>query len=346
MSNSRADAIRKVLAFEPASPIPYNFDFTADMRAKLREHFGQDDVDAAVGNYILQINVGSNAGAEINRVAAGLMEPLGDDRFRDEFGVIWDKRGGDDIGVPANQVLAVPDADLLVMPDPADPVRWRGYETVAATAGDRYLLACFSSPLFQRAWFLRGMEALLMDMAANEAFVEALLDKLMAFSIAITREVARRGADGIFFYDDYAQQTGLLFSPAMFRRFFAPRLSPIFSEARKAGLDVFFHSCGDVSLVLEDLRNAGAQVFNPFQPEVMDVAAVAQQFAGKLAFYGGVSTQHTLPYGSPEEVKREAADRIALFRERGGYILSPAHAIQRDVPIENVLALLQAARES
>lgn len=341
---SRRDVIKKALACEPMSRIPYNLDFTRDMRVLLSEHFGREDVDEAVGNYILQINVGSNAGAEVNRVAAGLIKPLGNDHFEDEFGVVWDKRGGDDIGVPANQVIAAPDADLCPIPDAADQRRWEGYEQVAATAGDRYVLACFSSPLFQRAWFLRGMADFLMDLAANEDFVAALLDKLMNFSLDIVRGVAERGADGIFFYDDYAQQTGLMFSPEMFRRHFAPRLKVIFSCAREAGLDVFFHSCGNVSSILEDLRNAGAHVFNPFQPEVMDVEQIARQCAGRLVLYGGISTQHTLPHGTPDEVRTETANRIALFREQGGYILAPAHALQRDVPLKNVLALLEEAQ--
>ena len=342
---SRKEAIKRTLAFEPVSPPPYNLDFTSEMRARLVEHYGQADVDEAVGNYMLQINVGSNAGAEINRVAAGLMEKIDTHVFRDEFGVVWRKTPGDDIGIPANQALPRPDVSLLDVPDAADPRRWQGFERVAATAGDRYVLACFSSPLFQRAWFLRGMGTFLMDLAAHPDFCEALLDRLADFSIAIVREVARRPADGIFFYDDYAQQTGLLFSPEMFRRYFAPRLAVIFSEARGLGLDVFFHSCGDMSAVLTDIHDAGAHVFNPFQPEVMDVAQSAREFQGKLAFYGGISTQHTLPYGSTDDVRREVSERLDLFRQAGGYIAAPAHAVQRDVPVANVLAMLDTLRE-
>ena len=341
---TRKEAIKQVLAFQPVTPTPYNLDFTGKMRAKLAAHFGQDDVDDATGNYLLQINVGSNAGAEINRVAAGLMKPAGSNRFVDEFGVVWDKSGGDDIGITANQVISKPDAGLCRLPDPADPLRWNGFERIAATAGDRYVLACFSSPLFQRAWFLRGMADFLMDLALNEAFVHELLDKLMEFSLGIVQEVARRKADGIFFYDDYAQQSGPLFSPEMFRRFFFPRLKRIFSTARASGLDVFFHSCGDVSLLLEDIVATGAQVFNPFQPEVMNVEAVARRFTGRLVFYGGISTQQTLPYGTPDAVHAEVQRRLALFKDSGGYILAPAHAIQHDVPLENVLALLDAVR--
>lgn len=343
---TRKEAIKKALAFEPVSPFPYNMDFTQDLRQKLREHFGQNDVDLAVGNYMLQINVGSNAGPEINRVAEDLMIPKGGNRFIDEWGVEWDKSAGDDIGVPINQVLSKPDVDLLDVPDPHNPLRWRGYEKIAAIKGDRYLLASFSSPLFQRAWFLRGMDKIMMDMIANPDFVHALLDRLMDFSIEITRGIIRRGADGIFFLDDYAQQTGMLFSPQMFRSFIAPRLEQIFAVAKEAGLDIFFHSCGNVSTVLEDIKALGVQVFNPFQPEVMDIAELASQFSGRLAFYGGISIQQTMPFGKPDDVCREIMAICNIFRNIGGYILAPAHALQRDVPVENVLSFIEAARET
>ncbi|MBI5724239.1 MAG: uroporphyrinogen-III decarboxylase-like protein [Planctomycetes bacterium] len=340
---ARREAIRKALAFEAVSPVPYNFDFTTPVRQRLAKHFGCQDVDEAVGNYILQINVGSNAGAEVNRVAAGLMEPQGNDVFKDEFGVIWNKGAGDDIGIPTNCAIAEPDAALINLPDCRDPRRWKGFDEIRSKAGDRYVLACFSSPLFQRAWFLRGMENFLVDLAINEPFAHALLDSLADFSVAIVDEAARRGADGIFFYDDYAQQRGLFFSPAMFREFFSPRMARIFSQARGRGLDVFFHSCGDVTLVLEDILAAGAQVFNPLQPEVMNVDAIARTFAGRLAFYGGLSTQKTLPFGTPADVRAEVRRLKDLFRSSGGFILSAAHAVQRDVPQENVLALIEEA---
>ena len=342
---TRRETIKKTLMFEPPPRVPYNFDFTKKMRANLAAHFGTQDVDEAIGNYILSINIGSNAGAETNRVAEGLMKSIGHDTYQDEFGVVWDKSAGDDIGVTANQVLSDADLSLLKMPSSSDPLRWRGYEDVAAAAGDRYVLACFSSPLFQRAWFLRGLEFFLMDLAANEEFVNALLDKLMDFSIGIVHEVGRRKADGIFFYDDYAQQTGVLFSPDMFRTFFAPRLKKIFDVAKTYGLDVFLHSCGNVSAILEDIRMTGVNVFNPFQPEVMDIPQLAKTFSGRMAFYGGISTQKTLPYGTASDVRSEVRHRKALFADHGGYILAPAHAVQHDVPLENVLALIDEARK-
>lgn len=341
---TRREIVKRALAFQPTPRVPYNLDFTRAAREKLSAHFKTDDLDETIGNFFLQINVSSNAGAEVNRVAGGLLEPLGRDRYRDEFGVVWNKSAGDDIGVPENKVIPRPDVACLTAPDPLDARRWTGFANVAATKGDRYLLAVFSSPLFQRGWFLCGMAEFLMYLATEPEFVEALLDRLKAFAIAIARECARLGADGLMFYDDYGQQSGTLFSPRMFRRFFRPRLAEIFTTARAAGLDVFLHSCGDVRAILEDFLEAGTQVFNPFQPEVMDAREVAEQFRGRLAFYGGVSTQRTLPFGTPADVQREIRERLALFKETGGYILAPAHALQRDVPLDNLLALLDATR--
>jgi len=94
--------------------------------------------------------------------------------------------------------------------------------------------------------------------------------------------------------------------------------------------------------LFDDLVSIGLGVFNPFQPEVMDVEKLMKQYAGKLAFWGGVSTQRTMPYGTPDQV-REEVRRMIGWGSNGGYILSPAHAVEGDVPLENLLALIEEA---
>ena len=92
--------------------------------------------------------------------------------------------------------------------------------------------------------------------------------------------------------------------------------------------------------LFDDLISIGLGVFNPFQPQVMDVAALMERYRGRLAFWGGVSTQRTMPYGTPDDVRREV--RVMHERGRGGgYILSPSHALEGDVPLENLIALLE-----
>ena len=96
------------------------------------------------------------------------------------------------------------------------------------------------------------------------------------------------------------------------------------------------HSCGDVDELFDDLIDAGLNCFNPFQPEVMDVYDLLPRYRGRLAFHGGLSTQKTLPFGTPESVRAESERLLALGRG-GGYIFAPAHDVEGDVPLDNML---------
>jgi uroporphyrinogen decarboxylase len=116
----------------------------------------------------------------------------------------------------------------------------------------------------------------------------------------------------------------------------------MYGAVRSAGKNVFIHSCGDVDELFDDLIDAGVNCFNPFQPEVMNVADLVRRYRGRLAFHGGLSTQRTLPYGTVADVRAETRRLIELGRD-GGYILSPAHAVEGDVPLENMLAFIEEA---
>ena len=130
--------------------------------------------------------------------------------------------------------------------------------------------------------------------------------------------------------------------PALWREFILPELERLYSVVRENSKYVFIHSCGDVDEVFDDLISIGLDCFNPFQPEVMDVAALMKHYRRRLTFHGGLSTQHTLPYGTPDDVRRETRKLIALG-ELGSYILSPAHAVDGDVPLDNMLAFIDEA---
>jgi uroporphyrinogen decarboxylase len=128
--------------------------------------------------------------------------------------------------------------------------------------------------------------------------------------------------------------------PRLWQTFILPVLRRTYAEVRKAGKFVWIHSCGDVDELFPDLIDAGVNCFNPFQPEVMDVFALLQQYRGRLAFHGGLSTQKTLPYGTVEDVQNETRRLIAAGM-RGGYVFAPAHAVEGDVPLENMLAFIE-----
>ncbi|MHC4284809.1 MAG: uroporphyrinogen decarboxylase family protein [Planctomycetota bacterium] len=109
---------------------------------------------------------------------------------------------------------------------------------------------------------------------------------------------------------------------------------------RQAGKYVIIHSCGKVDELFDDLIEIGLNCFNPFQPEVMDVFELMKRYKGRLAFHGGLSTQRILPYGSVEDVKKKTADLLEAGTG-GGYVFAPAHAVEGDVPLENMLAFIE-----
>ena len=88
----------------------------------------------------------------------------------------------------------------------------------------------------------------------------------------------------------------------------------------------------------------GVDVLNPIQPECMDIAQLKKDFGTAMTFWGGISTQKTLPYGTPAQVKAEVNETTKMMSQNGGYILSPSQSIQIDVPIENIMALIEAAK--
>lgn len=195
--------------------------------------------------------------------------------------------------------------------------------------------------LFERAWTLRGMENILMDMVLNPDFVEELLDRILDWNLAIIEQAAQYDIDGCRFGDDWGQQQGLIMGPKLWRKFLKPRLAGMYERVREKGRSAFIHSCGDVREIFPDLIEIGVNVFNPFQPEVMDVYEMKKKYGTELCFYGGLSTQRTLPYGTPHDVGGEARRLMKEIGVGGGYILGPAHSIPKDVPLENMLALIE-----
>ncbi|MFH1074187.1 MAG: uroporphyrinogen decarboxylase family protein, partial [Candidatus Firestonebacteria bacterium] len=146
------------------------------------------------------------------------------------------------------------------------------------------------------------------------------------------------------FGDDWGQQQGLIMGPKHWRKFIKPRIARMYKKVHDSGKKVFIHSCGDVEEIFPDLIEIGVDVFNPFQPEAFDVYKIKNKFGSKLTFFGGMSTQKTLPFGTPNEVKSETLKLIKEIGKDGGYIFSPAHATPKDVPIENIASMLEVLR--
>jgi uroporphyrinogen decarboxylase len=136
-----------------------------------------------------------------------------------------------------------------------------------------------------------------------------------------------------------------MFSPRDFDEVFRPRLQRFFDLAHEFGAKAMLHSCGDTHEIMPTFIEMGLDILDAMQPEPagMSPERIRELCKGKLAFCGLISTQHTLPHGTVEECRAEARHRLDVIAQGGGYIFAPAHCIQPDTPLENILAAYEEA---
>jgi uroporphyrinogen decarboxylase len=312
--------------------VPWQFGYTVPARQKLETHFGTTDPDTVLGNHLIKYRP---------RAADALVE-VRPGFWRDEFGVLWNRTLDKDIGAVVDYQLKERSLAGYAFPDPHDPRRYANLSSFLTTHADRFRYVSIAFSLFERAWTLRGMEQLLIDMLEAPEFVDELLDAIAAFDLAILEEVLSCDIDGVMFGDDWGQQQGLLFGRRLWQRFIKPRIIRLYGMVKRAGKAVLIHSCGQVQELFPELIEAGLDVFNPFQPEVMDPYQIKRQFGSRLTFLGGVSVQRLLPFGTPQQIRDEVRRLMDGVGAGGGFIIAPSHDMPGDIPLENLLAFIEA----
>jgi len=336
--------VQAAMQFRDTDVVPWQIDYTTELGALIMDALGIEEQRRLVrGKNIYKYNalndfMGNHLCYLRSEPVDGLRE-AGPDIWLDEWGVSWDRSIDKDIGTPVNTVLTQMDLAGLSLPDPDSQVRFAHFMPLIEVNEERYVVVKISRCLFERAWSLRGMEALMHDFILNPSFVHELFTLLADYTVRLIKNLAGFRIDAVRFSDDWGGQRGLLISPRMWREFLKPYLKRMYDQAHSQGYTVFIHSCGDISAILDDLVEIGVNVFNPFQPEVMDIAGIIERYAGRLVFYGGLSIQKTMPFGTTGEVRAEVGNRLELARRHGGYIIGPCHDMPRDVPFENVLAM-------
>ena len=249
---------------------------------------------------------------------------------------------------PLGEAETVAEIEAFDWPDPADfdigalrraGQEWKGYPILGATSEPFYLYCR-----------LRGMEQALEDLIARPAIADAILGRILRFDEALIRRVLTEAGDLvdlIYVAEDLGTQESLLMSPKLFRRFLKPRMAQLIEMIHSFGARVFHHDDGAIRALIPDLIEIGIDILNPIQWRCrgMDRDVLAQSFGDRVVFHGGIDNQQTMPFGTPEEVRSQVRENIAMFSAGRGYIVAPCHNLQANTPTENVVALYQAVHE-
>jgi uroporphyrinogen decarboxylase len=225
-------------------------------------------------------------------------------------------------------------------------------ERIAAAQVDgEHCLMIHNANIFETSWYMRGLEQTLLDLVLNPELAQAIMEKVTDFYIAhFTRmlEVADGRVDLAFTADDIAGQRGLLLSLDLWQQALKPHHQRLNRAIHGCGVKVIYHSDGSVIDAVPGLIEMGIDVLQAlqFSADRMDPATLKETYGDRLCFAGGVSVQTTLPFGTPDDVRRETAALIKVLGKDGGYILGPSHAIQAGTPPENILAMFDTALSS
>ena len=209
----------------------------------------------------------------------------------------------------------------------------------------RYLLARSWYTLFERHWSLRGMENALMDFYDEPEYVHRLYEQLTDFYVrVIERAKYEMHADGFFLTDDIGAQSGPLFSLSIFREFFKPCYARIAAKAHELGMHIWLHTCGNVTLFMEDFIEIGIDVLHPIQKYAMDAEKIAKKYGDRICILAGFDVQQVIPHGTVEEVRAEARWLIDTFkRDDGRLMLTMGNGATEDWKIDCLDALYDEA---
>lgn len=339
--------------------LPSQLDFLPARKKRLSRELGlsEDEIERWAENHLYYVYPLCSAeyyssGSPEDWETARLAISRGLVKYDEEQGVLFDNWG---VGWKVNPngvwpaVHPLENVDSLEdfrPPDPGVPGLFDHFlEKLPEKRQYLYIVGLQHILLFERAWTLVGYERFMEKVVTDTEYIERLLDMITEYNIGLARRFIELGVDAVRTGDDYGCQLGLQISPTLWRRLFKPRLARIWKVYRDHGIVVMHHSCGDVELVIPDMLEIGLQVLHPVQPHAMSLERLAEKFGETLVFHGGIDTQEVLPFAPPEGVKEEVRRCVAILGRYGRHIIAPSQEIMNEVPVENIVALVEGIKE-
>lgn len=313
----------------------------AVVEPEVQDRFDADTRYLALGNY------------------EGDQKVLDEDTYYDEWGVTWRKAGDGPFIYVDGPFFGVkkPGIELLEShdwPDADNPGYTRGLAERAAALrrdSDHAIILNLPVGIVHQAQFVRGFTESMIDLYRNRAFIERLYGIITDWYVRVASnalEAAGGNVDIVFFGDDLASQQAPLFDPEIYRAVIKPHHRRMIETIKGFGAPkVLYHSCGAVTPLIEDLIEIGVDALNPVQVTAagMEPAGLKEAFGDRIAFWGGISTQKVLPFGTPDEVRADVRHTIDCLGKNGGYVLNSVHNLQADVPADNIIAMFDEARQ-
>ena len=359
------DRLRKHLRIEPRPiRLACRVQLVADCDKEIQDHFGAD----AKGLYFAPRQwrswpTGYGFDADAPQLWRPQILPDGKSVIRDAAGVVrYERPAGGYYFDPVSFVFADVQSAGEFDKFPAVFDRWdwpaaddesaqeyaaRAKQVYAST--DRAVAASWRMHYLQAGQIMRGYEQFMVDILIDEPLVRGLLDRLHAVYMKRAKaflDAMASSMDIVFFTDDLGSQSGPLISPAIYRKLFKPYWAELIALVKKYDKKVLMHACGAISEFLPDFIEMGIDAVNPVQITAagMEPKRLKRDFGKDITFWGGgVSTQGVLDRGTGQQVRDEARRNIDTFAPGGGFVFTPVHNLQFNVPPQNIVAAYETA---
>jgi uroporphyrinogen decarboxylase len=346
------ERVRAAFARQEPDRVPINYSSNAALDRKLKAHFGLDEKDApglltALGVDFRGVGA-AYKGPKLHAAAPGvLVDDWGIHRrwVEHETGGYWDYCDFPLRDATLEQIQAWP----MPNPDHFDYASIRkaceanrDYAVVLGGAG--------VGDIINATGMIRTMEQVLLDLMTDDPAGLCYIDRRLAIQLEVygrSLEAAQGGVDVMWLGEDLGTQTSPMISLDLFRKHIRPRLQKLVDMAKSFNLPVAVHSCGSSSWAYDDFIEMGVNVVDTLQPEAADMAPayLKKRFGDRLAFHGCISTAGPVATGTVQQTVDNVRETLAVMMPGGGYALAPTHALQDNSPVENVLAMYEAAHK-